>query len=42
MVYTLQEAWERARTIIKQAQNKKRRDIDPHRRPPDFQVKDKV
>lgn len=42
VVRTLQQAWETARTIMKQAQDKKRRDVDPHRRQVDFQVGDKV
>jgi transposase InsO family protein len=42
VVKTLQQAWETARTIMKQAQDKKRRDVDPHRRQPDFKVEDKV
>ncbi len=42
VVKTLQDAWETARTIMKQAQDKKQRDVDPHRRVPDFKVKDKV
>jgi transposase InsO family protein len=42
VVRTLQDAWETARTIMKQAQDKKRRDVDPHRREVDFKAKDKV
>jgi hypothetical protein len=42
VVKTLQDAWETARTIMKQAQDKKRRDVDPYRKVLDFKVKDKV
>lgn len=42
VVKTLQDTWETARTIMKQAQDKKQHDIDPHCRVPDFKVKDKV
>jgi hypothetical protein len=42
VVKKLQEAWETARTIMKEAQDKKRRDIDPHRREVDFNVGDRV
>jgi transposase InsO family protein len=42
VVRTLQSAWETARTIMKQAQDKKRRDVDPHRRKIDFKIGDKV
>jgi hypothetical protein len=31
-----------AQDCIKKAQDKKRRDVNPHRRPVDFEVKDKV
>ena len=41
-VRTLQEAWETARAIMSRAQEKKQQDVDPHRRPVDFQVGEKV
>ena len=42
MAEKLRDGWERARMIMKQEQDKKRRDIDPHRREINFQVGDKV
>ena len=42
MAEKLRDGWERARTIMKQEQDKKRRDMDPHRREVNFQVGDKV
>jgi transposase InsO family protein len=42
VVRTLQEAWETARSIMSRAQEKKIRDVNPHRRQVDFQAKDKV
>jgi hypothetical protein len=38
----MHDAWERARTIMKESQQKKERDVNPHRREPDFQPGDKV
>lgn len=42
IVRTLQEVWERARTFMSRAQEKKQKDVDPHRRQVDFQVGDRV
>ena len=42
MAEKLRDGWERARTIMKQEQDKKRRDVDPHRREVNFQVGDRV
>ena len=36
------DAWEVAKSYIKQAQEKKERDVNKHRRPVDFDVEDKV
>jgi hypothetical protein len=38
----MQEAWETACKIMKEAQDKKERDVNPHYRPIDFKPKDKV
>jgi hypothetical protein len=38
----MHQAWEQARTTIKEQQDKKRRDIDPHQREVDFKARDKV
>ena len=38
----MHDAWETARSIMKQAQEKKERDVNCHRREVDFQVDDKV
>jgi hypothetical protein len=42
MARRMHDAWERARTIMKESQQKKERDVNPHRREPDFQPGDKV
>ena len=42
MAEKLRDGWERARTIMKQEQDKKRRDVDPHRREVNFQEGDRV
>ena len=42
MAEKLRDSWERAYIIMKQEQDKKRRDIDPHRQEVNFQVGDKV
>ena len=42
VVRTLQGAWETARRIIKEAQEKKERDVNSYRRLVDFKPKDKV
>ena len=42
MAEKLRDSWERAYIIMKQEQDKKRRDIDPHCREVNFQVGDKV
>jgi len=38
----MHDAWEVAKSYIKQAQEKKERDVNKHRRPVDFDVEDKV
>lgn len=38
----MEDAWKVARTAMEQAQNKKRKDVDPYRREVNFQVGDKV
>jgi hypothetical protein len=42
MATRMHQAWEQARTTMKEQQDKKRRDVDPHRREVDFKAKDKV
>ena len=42
MARRMHDAWETARTIMRKGQEKKERDVNPHRREPDFQPGDKV
>jgi transposase InsO family protein len=42
MAKQMHDAWQTARTIMQKQQDKKRRDVDPHRREVDFDVGDQV
>jgi len=42
MAQRMHDTWQTARTIMKNEQDKKRRDVDPHRRPVDFEPGDQV